>query len=90
MIKKAFGEILSFVERFTKRAIVSWETHLARIGIYAGIGMAFLLLLRLLVDHLLLPGVRIRDEIVEDRNTNAAWVEGVVLTGMAGLLITVL
>ena len=67
-----------------------WETHLPQIGIYAGLGMVFLLLARVLVDYLLLPGVRIRDEIVDDRNMNAAWVEGVVLTGMAGLLITVL
>ena len=67
-----------------------WDTHLAQIGIYAALGMAFLLLARFLVDYLLLPGVRIRDEIVDDRNMNAAWVEGVVLTGMAGLLITVL
>lgn len=67
-----------------------WDTHLPQIGIYAGLGTAFLLLARVLVDYLLLPGVRIRDEIVDDRNMNAAWVEGVVLTGMAGLLITVL
>ena len=67
-----------------------WDTHLPQIGIYAGLGMVFLLLARVLVDYLLLPGVRIRDEIVDDRNTNAAWVEGVVLTGMAGLLIAVL
>lgn len=67
-----------------------WESHLARIAIYSGLGATFLLLLRFIVDYLLLPGVRIRDEIVQDRNTNAAWVEGVVLTGMAGLLITVL
>ena len=33
-----------------------WDTHLPQIGIYAGLGMAFLLLARVLVDYLLLPG----------------------------------
>ena len=67
-----------------------WTSHLAQIGIYAALGIVFLLVTRFLIDFLLLPGVRIRDEIVNDRNSNAAWVEGVVLIGMAALLVTVL
>lgn len=69
---------------------VSLPTHLAQAGITFVIGTVFLLLLRLVVDYALLPGVKIKKEIVEDQNLNAAWVEGAVLAGMAGLLVTVL
>jgi uncharacterized membrane protein YjfL (UPF0719 family) len=64
--------------------------HLAQAGIIFVIGTVFLLVLRVAVDYALLPGVKIKKEIVEDQNLNAAWVEGAVLAGMAGLLVTVL
>jgi len=70
--------------------LVSLPTQLAQAGITFVIGTVFLLLLRVVVDYALLPGVKIKKEIVEDQNLNAAWVEGTVLAGMAGLLVMVL
>lgn len=70
--------------------MTSLSSHLAQAGIIFVIGTVFLLILRFLVDYALLPGVKIKKEIVEDQNLNAAWVEGAVLAGMAGLLVTVL
>ncbi len=69
---------------------VSWEASLTRLAVTAVLGGALLLILRVLIDALLLPGARIAKEIAEDRNLNAAWVEGSVLTGLAGLLVAIL
>lgn len=69
---------------------VSWEENLGRFVIITVLGAVMLLILRVAVDVFLLPGVKVRDEIVADRNTNVAWVEGAVLTGMAGLLVAIL
>lgn len=69
---------------------LSWETQLLQFGLTYVLGVALLLILRVLVDTLILPGVKVKDEIVQDRNLNAAWIEGVVLTGVAGMLGTIL
>lgn len=90
----AFGLNLVAMGLISMKAVsgdfLGWGSHLAQVGVVYGIGVVFLVALRFLVDYLLLPGVRIHDEIVKDRNLNAAWVEGVVLAGLAGLLVTVL
>lgn len=69
---------------------LGWPHLLVQFAVTYGIGLVFLVAVRFLVDYLLLPGVRIHHEIVNDRNLNAAWVEGVSVAGMAGLLIVVL
>ncbi|HJL14829.1 MAG TPA: DUF350 domain-containing protein [Sandaracinaceae bacterium LLY-WYZ-13_1] len=69
---------------------VDWVHNLGEFGIVTVLGAVMLVILRVLVDLLLLPGVKVRDEIVDDRNANVAWVEGAVLTGMAGLLVSIL
>lgn len=68
----------------------SWSQNLGLFGVRWVVGVVLLLLLRVFIDFLLLPGVRIDREIKDDRNLNAAWVEGAVLAGLAGLLITLL
>jgi len=69
---------------------VDWEISLVKLGLTFGVGVVLLLVLRILVDLVLLPGVKLHKEIVEDRNLNAAWVEGASLTGMAGVLVLIL
>jgi uncharacterized membrane protein YjfL (UPF0719 family) len=69
---------------------IGWVENLGEFAIIALLGLVTLIVLRVLVDLLLIPGVKVRDEIVDDRNTNVAWVEGAVLTGMAGLLVAIL
>ena len=69
---------------------LSWEHNLIKFGLFWLVGCVLLLLLRFVVDFLLMPGVRIDKEIQQDRNLNAAWVEGAILAGMAALLITIL
>lgn len=67
-----------------------WTAALAQFVTVYVVGVVLLTALRYLVDLVLLPGVRLRDEIVKDRNLNAAWVEGTALTGMAGVLVLIL
>jgi uncharacterized membrane protein YjfL (UPF0719 family) len=67
-----------------------WTHSLTKLGLTFGVGVVLLMILRVLVDLVLLPGVKLHAEIVQDRNMNAAWVEGTALTGMAGVLILIL
>lgn len=69
---------------------VSWSVNLTRFGITFGLGLVLLFLLRIFVDAFILPGARVKDEIVQDRNLNAAFVEGTVLIGVAGMLVMIL
>lgn len=69
---------------------ISWESNLSRLGVVFVLGSIFLLALRYAIDFLLLPGAKMNKEIVEDRNLNVAWIEGSVLAGVAGILISVL
>ncbi len=69
---------------------LSWEHNLMKFAMIFILGAIFLLILRVLIDFLLFPGVRMDKEIEEDKNLNAAWVEGAVLAGMAALLVTIL
>lgn len=68
----------------------SWAYDLTRFGAFWVVGTVLLLVLRFLVDLALLPGARMDKEIKEDRNVNAAWIEGAVLSGIAVLLVTIL
>lgn len=68
----------------------SWAYDLTRFGAFWIVGTVLLLVLRFLVDFALLPGARMDKEIKEDRNVNAAWIEGAVLSGIAVLLVTIL
>lgn len=68
----------------------SWAYDLTRFGAFWLVGSVLLVALRFLVDFALLPGARMDKEIQEDRNINAAWIEGAVLSGIAVLLVTIL
>ena len=69
---------------------LDWDVSLVRLGLTFVIGVVMLIVLRFLVDLILLPGVTLRDEIVKDRNLNAAWVEGATLTGITAVLMVIL
>ena len=60
-----------------------WTIHLVKFGVMAVLGFIVLYLLRILVDGFLLPKATITHEIVNDRNINAAYIEGAVLIGIA-------
>lgn len=90
----AFGLNLVAMGLLSMKAVsgdfTGWTPQLVQFGVTYAIGVVFLISVRFLIDYLLLPGVRIHHEIVNDRNLNAAWVEGVSVAGMAGLLVLVL
>ena len=44
------------------------------------------MVLRKIVDYVLMPGTTIAHEIANDRNVNAAWLEGVVTIGIASVI----
>lgn len=69
---------------------LAWDVSLVKLGLTFVIGVVMLIVLRFLVDLILLPGVSLRDEIVKDRNLNAAWVEGATLTGIIAVLMIIL
>lgn len=83
----AFGVVLF---KAVAGDFVDWPQNLTRFAVVTLLGGVLLLALRYLVDLIVVPGAHIRREIVEDRNLNVAWIEGAVLTGVAGLLVTVL
>lgn len=69
---------------------IDWDISLVKLGLTFVIGVIMLIVLRFMVDLLLLPGVSLRDEIVTDRNLNAAWVEGASLAGIIAVLMVIL
>lgn len=68
----------------------SWSTNLVQFGWYFGFAFVVLLAGRFIIDLILLPGRTLREEIVEDRNLNAGFLEGGVLVGIAGVICSVL
>jgi len=70
-------------------AIVSmadkWRYALVDFGYYALGGFVVIVLLRRVTDALLLRGSTIYEEIARDRNLNAAFIEGAVAIGIAGI-----
>ena len=61
----------------------SWTNTLENIGIDVGIGLAFLPLVRLMTDKILLPGQKLTDEIIHQKHPNngAALVEAFAYIG---------
>lgn len=76
--------------RATKGEFVDWATNLSDFGYYAVFGFVTLLILRKLTDGLLLPGATIYSEIAQDRNINAALIEGTVAVGVACMIVFML
>lgn len=68
-------------------ATIDWAAMLEKFGYYALLGFPLLLVLRWASDLVLLPKSTMKEEIVQDRNLNAAWIETTVVTGMASVII---
>jgi uncharacterized membrane protein YjfL (UPF0719 family) len=73
----------------TSGEFIDWGTNLAYFAFDAAAGFLLLLALRWLVDAALLPGARIADEIVRDRNLNVGMLEGVLAAGVAAIILVV-
>jgi uncharacterized membrane protein YjfL (UPF0719 family) len=67
----------------------SWATTLSFFAFDTVSGMLLLMFLRWLTDLALLPGARIKAEIVRDRNVNAGLIEGVLAVGIAAIILFV-
>jgi uncharacterized membrane protein YjfL (UPF0719 family) len=63
-----------------------WSEKLVDFLYYSVLGFVLLLAFRKITDLVLLPGRTLGQEIAEDRNLNAAWLEGVVAMGMASVI----
>lgn len=68
----------------------SWRENITWFAIYVLLGFALLMILRKVTDTLFLPGTSISHEIAHDRNLNAAWIEGVVASGIAVMVFFLL
>ncbi|MBM82934.1 MAG: hypothetical protein CMJ78_20420 [Planctomycetaceae bacterium] len=69
--------------------LFDWTTKLEWFALDVILGFVLLMILRKVTDALFLPGTTISQEIANDKNTNAAWVEGVVATGIATIIFFV-
>jgi uncharacterized membrane protein YjfL (UPF0719 family) len=65
----------------------TWAASLSFFAFDAVAGLILLLFLRWLAAAALLPGSRMVQEIVRDRNVNAGLVEGVFAVGIAGMIL---
>ena len=73
----------------TSGDFVSWGSNLTFFAFDAVTGFVLLIALRWLTDLALLPGARISEEIVRDRNVNVGLVEGVLAAGVAAIILFV-
>ena len=67
----------------------SWGEQMMWFFIQVAVGFGLLMILRKITDTLFLPGTTIQEEIAADKNLNAAWVEGIVATGIATIIFFV-
>ncbi|MBI4906687.1 MAG: DUF350 domain-containing protein [Acidobacteria bacterium] len=73
----------------TSGDFVGWGPNLTYFAFDSVSGFVLLIALRWLTDLALLPGARISEEIVRDRNVNVGLVEGVLAVGVAGIILFV-
>ena len=73
----------------TSGDFIDWASNLTYFGFDALSGFILLIALRWLTDLALLPGTRISEEIVRDRNVNVGLVEGVLAAGVAAIILFV-
>ena len=66
--------------------LYSWQDKLVWFGIDVAAGIALLVSLRRVTDVLFLPGSTLSEEIVRDRNLNAAWLEGTLSVCVAAII----
>ena len=65
---------------------VNWTDSLAGFFTFAVIGFAVLLIVRLVADFVLFPGVRIANELVADQNLGVAFIEGATVISVSLIL----
>lgn len=75
--------------RGTGGDFVSWRDNLMRFAWYFVVAFALLVVGRYAIDYILMPRRTLKQEIVEDRNVNAGYLEG-GLIGLAAVLSVVL
>jgi len=73
----------------TSGEFIDWSLNLTYFAFDSLVGFILLIALRWLTDLALLPNARIAEEIVRDRNVNVGLIEGVLATGVAGLILFV-
>ena len=67
-------------------SFVSWEEHLERFAIYLVFALLLLTVGRFVVDRAFFPGRTLHEEIAQDRNINAGYLEGGLLLGLASIV----
>lgn len=65
---------------------VSWTENLERFAFYAVMGLFLLVVARKVIDGAFLTGRSLQQEIAEDRNVNAGYLEGGLLIGLAAVV----
>ncbi|MBL4845596.1 MAG: DUF350 domain-containing protein [Planctomycetes bacterium] len=65
---------------------VSWADHLERFAFYAAMGLFLVVVARRVIDGAFLTGRTLKEEIAEDRNVNAGYLEGGLLIGLAAVV----
>ena len=65
---------------------LSWQQSLTEFVIFAVLGFVLLYLLRLVVDLLVLPKVRVADQLAQGRNSGVALVESAVVVSVSLIL----
>ena len=76
--------------RGTAGDFLSWSENLLQFGWYFICAVILLLLGRFAIDFVLLPRRTLHQEIVEDRNINAGYLEGGLLMGLAAVISVML
>ncbi|HBP17035.1 MAG TPA: hypothetical protein DEA08_04465 [Planctomycetes bacterium] len=67
-------------------SFTSWEEHLERFAIYLVFALLLLTVGRFVVDRAFFPGRTLHEEIAQDRNLNAGYLEGGLLLGLASIV----
>ena len=65
---------------------VNWEVALAEFVTFAALGFGLLLVMRLVVDFLMFPRVKVADELAKDRNVGIAMIESAVVVSASLIL----
>jgi hypothetical protein len=65
---------------------VNWEEALASFFTFAVFGFGLLLVMRLVVDLLIFPRVKVADELAKDRNLGVALIQSAVVVSASLIL----
>lgn len=74
------------VMRGSGGTFVSWPEQLERFAFYAAFGLFLIVIARRVIDGAFLTGRTLHEEIAQDRNVNAGYLEGGLLIGLAAVV----